>query len=80
MSKGAANSSCNGEAPCEARLLLLPATMWPRRGVMESAMIAQLEKRKTDDLDIDIKLTALDHQPQQCKRRLTAFVWRLFKP
>ena len=61
MSKGAANSSCNGEAPCEARLLLLPATMWPRRGAMESAMIAQLEKRKTDDLDIDIKLTALDH-------------------
>ena len=43
-------------------------------------MIAQLQKRKTDDLHIDIKLTALDHQPQQCKRRLTAFVWRLFKP
>jgi len=28
---------------------------------MESARIAQLQKRKTDDLDIDIKLTALDH-------------------
>jgi hypothetical protein len=61
MSKGVANSSCNGEAPCEARLLLLPATMWPRRGAMESAMIAQLQKRETDDLDIDIKLTALEH-------------------
>jgi hypothetical protein len=24
-------------------------------------MIAQLQKRKTDDLDIDIKLTALEH-------------------
>ena len=32
VAKGAANSNCNGEAPCEARLLLLPATMWPRRG------------------------------------------------